>query len=136
MTRHSPYVTGCVASCVAGGAAGFAWLALPGLMLLAGTTLPAVADVLVLESNVAAYARGTTLGDDTVIVAPAGRRLTVLRPAGETLDIVGPRTLKVGDLTRGERLDEGVWQRTKELLAKQSGDKSGYGAGATRGATR
>ena len=104
-------------------------------VLLLGGALPVRADVLVLESNIAAYPRGATLADALEIDVRPGRRLTVLRPAGETQDIVGPRKVKIGDLTRGERLDESLWRQTKALLEKQ-GPGSGYGAGATRGATR
>ena len=95
---------------------------------------PAAADVLILQSSVPGLNRGDRLLDRDMLDVPAGKRVDILRPGGQTQGIVGPRRQNVGDLTRGEALNEPVWKRMLEDLKADT--HTAPATGATRGVSR
>jgi len=95
---------------------------------------PAAADILVLQSNVAGLERGRVLADAETLDVPAGGRVDILRPSGQTRSLRGPFKARVGDLTRGEAADPASWKRVlDDLAAERSAPKR---EGATRGVSR
>ena len=97
---------------------------------------PAAADVLVLSSTAPAYKRGDRLGDGAMLDVPAGQRVDILRPGGQTQGITGPRTVKVGDLTRGEAVNEAIWKRVLDDLKDDVKGRTPGSIGAVRGVSR
>jgi hypothetical protein len=104
------------------------------LAALAAGAAAAIADVLILQSNVPTLKRGDRLGNADTIDVPAGKRVDILRPGGQTQSISGPRRIGVGELTRGEAMNEPVWKRVLEDLKSDS--KSTGATGAVRGVSR
>lgn len=109
------------------------------IRILAGASALAVfaagaanADVLILDSNVAALKRGAQLADDARLQVPAGRTVMIMRPSGETQELIGPFDRPVRDLSRGETVGES-FKRMKSMLDQEGTGKS---LGATRGITR
>jgi hypothetical protein len=90
---------------------------------------PASADILVLESSVPGVKRGAQLPDSGRLVVPAGKSVMVMRPSGETQNVVGPYDNLVGDLSKGETISD-AFRRMKAQFDKESG---GLSIGATRG---
>jgi hypothetical protein len=104
---------------------------IPLAMLLAAGDR-AVADVLVLDSNVAGLKRGAQLEDEARLLVPAGKSVMIMRPSGETQEVSGPYDRLVRDISRGETIGEN-FKRMKSLIEQEATGKS---IGATRGITR
>jgi hypothetical protein len=91
------------------------------------------ADVLILESRASGFMRGEELRDTQRLHVPAGGYVKILRPAGDTQDIRGPYDRLVRDITRGETLNEKIWNSIRERIAKETAATRGASTGATRG---
>lgn len=92
-----------------------------GPVLLATVVLvaPVSADVIVLGSSTSAIKTGTVLTADKTIEVPAGARVRVMLPSGRTQEFKGPAHVKVGDLGKGETVNESLWNDVKRLVANQ-----------------
>jgi pimeloyl-ACP methyl ester carboxylesterase len=107
-------------------------LAFALLVISASQLLPrsALADVLILESNVQGLERGRVLSDTERLTVPAGRHVKVLRPGGDTQYINGPYDRVVRDITRGEPMNRQIWQRFRDEIGGTIGGTDG-GRGRT-----
>lgn len=92
----------------------------------------AIADVLIVSSDVATLKPGQHVGAADRIEIPAGSKVRVLLPTGKTQLITGPASGAVKDIAKGGPIIEGVWAKAKDLIATGGADASR--PGATRGA--
>lgn len=111
---------------------GLTWL-LAGMIVSAPgfAAQPVLADIIVLESDIAGLEPGQAYGDSTAISLAEGQTLSVMLPSGETRNLKGPAELKVADLTNGVPIDKSVWETVTGIL--QRGGASDEEAGAVRG---
>lgn len=101
-------------------------LVLAGLIASAGL---AQAEIIVIGSNVPRIAVGALLDDGANLDIPAGARVRIILPSGRTREIKGPFNSAVGELTRGEKRDEGLWTDVKRMVLRQKRpDESVIGA--------
>lgn len=100
-------------------------------LLAASLPLPAAADLIVLGGKGTSYQPGTILADSQTIDLPAGARLQVMLPSGATRALSGPMTSAVKDITKGEKVDQGLWDKVGSLV---KGGGSERPTGATRSA--
>lgn len=110
-------------------------LAVALVLGLAACAASARADILILRSDVDTLARGRVMGDSEVLEVPAGRRVDILRPAGQTQSVRGPFKGAVGDLVRGEARNAAIWNRMLEDLSGEA-SSGRHREGATRGVSR
>lgn len=106
--------------------------ALAAAAALVAASLPAAADLIVLGGKGSSYQPGTVLSDSQSIDLPAGARLQVMLPSGATQTLSGPLKSAVKDITKGEKVDQGLWDRVGSLV---KGGGSERPTGATRSAT-
>jgi hypothetical protein len=86
------------------------------------------ADLLVVSSDIAALKAGTQLADADRLDLPAGVKVRVLLPSGKTQLLTGPVSGFVRDITKGERVVDGIWAKAKDLLDTGGVDQSKMGA--------
>ena len=97
-----------------------------GLLHVAGT--PARADVLVLDSKVPALKRGAILKDSDQIDLPLGASVVIVLPAGGTRTLTGPLKVSVRELSKGEAIDQSLWNMVGEVVGGGGGSLGGTGA--------
>lgn len=100
-------------------------------MLAALLPLPAAADLIVLGGKGSSYQPGTVLSDSQSIDLPAGAKLQVMLPSGATQTLSGPMRSAVKDITKGEKVDQGLWDKVGSIV---KGGGSERPTGATRSA--
>jgi hypothetical protein len=88
----------------------------------------AKADLLIVSSDVAALKAGSQLSDADRLDLPAGVKVRVLLPSGKTQLLTGPVSGFVRDITKGERMAEGIWSKAKDLFETGGIDQSKMGA--------
>jgi hypothetical protein len=96
--------------------------------LLSAAPPVAVADVLIVSSDVAVLKAGTQLADSDRLDLPAGAKVRVLLPSGKTQVLSGPVSGFVRDISKGERLVDSVWSKAKDLLETGGVEQSKVGA--------
>lgn len=101
-------------------------------LLTISAVQPVTADILIMSSDAPALKPGMQLADSAKLEVPAGAKVRVMLPTGATLQINGPASRQVKDITKGEPLVESVWAKAKELVTTGGVDQSR--PGATRGA--
>ena len=89
-----------------------------------------------MSSNVSGLGRGDVVKDDVMLDVPAGKFVRIFRPSGGTQEVVGPQKRKVGDIVRGDRMNEPLWREMLQQLANEKGRGGTAATGATRGATK
>lgn len=105
------------------------WLAL-AVAALAADSLPARADLHVIESTAAGIRVGSRLADNETIAVPAGAHVRVVLPSGKTQTLKGPYKGTAADLAKGQPANEGVMAWLRDFL------RTGGSTEATPGATR
>jgi len=85
-------------------------------MLAASLPLPAAADLIVLGGKGSSYQPGTVLSGGQTIDLPAGAKLQVMLPSGATQTLSGPLKTAVKDITKGEKVDQGLWDKVGSLV--------------------
>lgn len=90
----------------------------------------AVAQVIVLQSSVAKYKVGKTLGKATQVSIPAGGSMVVVLANGATKTIAGPFTGKVADLSKGTTSNAALFNAVKKFV--KTGGSSTKTVGALR----
>jgi len=106
-------------------------IAAAGVLLMEALPVTATADILVLDSSVPGIRRGAVLSDSARLKVPAGRSITIMRPAGETQEVAGPYDRLVGELSRGETIGD-VFRSMKQQLDPHDGGSVGASRGVTR----
>lgn len=96
-------------------------------VLAASMPLPAMADLIVLGGKGSSYQSGTVLSDGQTIDLPAGARLQVMLPSGATQTLTGPMKAAVKDISKGEKVDQGLWEKVGSLV-KGGGSERPTGA--------
>ena len=91
-------------------------LAAAAAMMAASLPLPAAADLIVLGGKGSSYQPGTVLSDSQSIDLPAGAKLQVMLPSGATQTLSGPMKSAVKDITKGEKVDQGLWDKVGSIV--------------------
>ena len=103
----------------------------------AGTALafsgPAAAQVIVVQSTVAKYKVGKTLGKAVQVAIPDGASMVVVLANGATKTITGPYSGKVADLSKGTTSNAALFNAVKKFV--KTGGSSTKRVGALRSAT-
>lgn len=100
------------------------------LMTAVSGTVQAQGQIYVLESTAAGVKVGTAFAMGDRITVPAGAAIRVVMPSGKTQMIKGPYSGEAGDLTKGQKANDGVVAWIKNLV--QTGGSSEKTPGATR----
>ncbi|MCB1505674.1 MAG: hypothetical protein KDJ47_11920 [Hyphomicrobiaceae bacterium] len=94
-----------------------ATLGMFGILTGAGS---AVADVIVIGASGASVKPGQVLTSDATLSLPGGARVRVMLASGRTQELKGPGQIKIGDLGKGEAVNESLWNDVKRLVATQT----------------
>lgn len=98
-------------------------------VLLAMSTVPAWADVIVIASNADAFPPGHVLKDAQTIEVASGVWMRVMLVSGRLQEIKGPASVKISTLGKGEIRNEGLWNDVRRLIAAQRrGSRTQVGA--------
>lgn len=88
---------------------------------------PALADVIVLSAKGGGLKAGETLSDQASIDLPAGASAELLLPSGAMRAIKGPTKTTVSQLTKGEKADQGLFDKVAGLVNKPGATESQVG---------
>lgn len=91
---------------------------------------PAMAQIYIMESTVAAVRVGSALDMGAALSVPAGNHIRAVLPSGKTQTIKGPYNGTVADLAKGQPINDGVMAWIQSVL------RTGGATEATTGATR
>ena len=99
---------------------------------LAGSALPALAQIYVIESTAPDIKVGVPLALSDSVLIPAGASIRAVLPSGKTQTVRGPFNGAVADLAKGQDINEGVVGWLKNIM--QTGGATEATPGATRSA--
>lgn len=110
-----------------------AWLLAAATIFGSGLApLPALADLVVLQSSAPSLRAGVVLADAVAIDIPAGKSAVFVLPNGATKTVSGPFKGTAGDLTKGIAVDRDLMAQVKTYV--ETGGATASRVGATRSA--
>lgn len=95
---------------------------------LAALVRSALAEIIVLQSNVDGIEGGSLLANDVALDVPKGRMLKVILPSGVTKNIKGPYKGQAGQLASGVRKKAGLWGTLMDLVTGGADERKTVGA--------